>query len=171
MKYKEILLITLATFFVSNLVTAQYSSFDWNKVRYGGRLNVDFSNSNTSVIIAPSVVYQLDEQFSLGGSTSFGYTNFKDINTKLYNYGASILSYYNPVKEVQLSAELEQTFVNSNTKVVGETLENNFNFLALNLGAGYRLGNLVLGVRYDILYNEDKSLYASPFSPFIQVYF
>lgn len=167
MRYTGVLFVGLLVFLMSTSVNAQSSSFDWKKVKYGGRLNLDFSNSNTSVIVAPSARYQLNEKFSLGGSVSFGYTSFKSSDTKQYNYGASILSFYNPFRELQLSAELEQTFVNQ----TGD-FKNNFDFLALNIGAGYRLGNnIVAGVRYDVLYNKDKSLYTSPFSPFVQVSF
>lgn len=143
------------------------SSFDWDKVRYGGRVNFGFSNNSTTIILAPSAVYRLTDKFSAGGSVSFGYSSFKDSDAKLYNYGASLLSYYNPFRELQLSTELEQTFVNQTQG----RFKNNFNFLALYIGAGYRLGNVIAGLRYDVLYNEDKGLYASPFGPFVQFSF
>lgn len=151
---------------------AQTSKFDWDKVNFGGGLNIDFSNSNTSIIVSPSAIYNVNQQFSLGAGVNFGYTNFRSSDAKSYNYGVSLLSYYNPFSTVQLSAEIEQTFVNTSTKISGQTIKTDFNFLALYLGAGYRLGNNVIaGVRYDVLYKEDKSLFTSPFSPFVRVYF
>ncbi|WP_317197703.1 hypothetical protein [Neotamlana sargassicola] len=35
----------------------------------------------------------------------------------------------------------------------------------------YRSNNVTLGVRYDMLYNNSKSIYANAWMPFIRVYF
>lgn len=144
----------------------------WEKVRFGGNLALDFSNNTTSIVIGPSAVYQVNDKFSAGAGLNFGYANFRNSDTKQTNYGARLIGLYNPTPQLQLSAELEQNFVNNRTEFLGETIKTNFNFPALYLGAGYRLGNIAAGVRYDVLYNEDgKRLYASPWSPFVQVYF
>lgn len=167
MKIKQTISILIFSLMLMDTISAQESSFDWGKVRYGGRINLGFSNTTTNIILAPSAVYPLSDKFSLGGSISFGYTSFKSSDSKLYNYGASLLSYYNPFRELQLSVELEQTFVNQTTG----NFKNNFDFLALYIGAGYRFGNVIAGIRYDVLYNENKGLYASPFGPFVQFSF
>lgn len=143
----------------------------WEKVRFGGNLGLDFSNNTTSIIIGPSAVYQVNKQFSTGIGLNFGYANFKRSDTKQTNYGARLIALYNPTRELQLSAEFEQNFVNTSTEIQGTTFKDSFNFPALYLGAGYRLGNVAVGIRYDVLYNDDKRLYASPWSPFVQVYF
>jgi len=44
-------------------------------------------------------------------------------------------------------------------------------YTALFLGAGYRTGNITFGIRYDVLYDENKSIYADPWIPFVRVYF
>jgi hypothetical protein len=41
----------------------------------------------------------------------------------------------------------------------------------LFLGAGYNTGNVVLGVRYNVLFNENDYVYSDAFMPFIRVYF
>ncbi|WP_010177249.1 hypothetical protein [Aquimarina agarilytica] len=143
----------------------------WDNVRYGGSLGLDFSNNVTSVIVSPSAVYQFNPKFSAGAGINFGYTRFKRNDVNQYNYGASLISLYNPITALQLSAELEQTFVNSSATIAGEKIKNNFNFPALYLGAGYRLGNVAIGARYDVLYKENRSIYASAISPFARVYF
>ncbi len=143
----------------------------WDNVRFGGSLGLDFSNNTTSVIVSPSAVYQFNQKFSAGLGVNFGYTRFKPNDVNQYNYGASIISLYNPFRELQLSAELEHTFVNASATIAGEKIRDNFNFPALYLGAGYRLGNIAIGARYDVLFNENKSIYASAISPFARVYF
>ncbi len=143
----------------------------WENVRYGGSLGLDFSNQVTSIIISPSAVYQFNQKFSAGLGVNFGYTRFRRINLDQYNYGASLIGLYNPIDALQLSAELEHTFVNASTTIAGEKVRDNFNFPALYLGAGYRLGNVAIGARYDVLFNEKRSIYASAISPFARVYF
>ena len=144
------------------------SSFSWDQMRYGGRISFDFSSNVTSITIAPSAIYQFSDQLAAGASISFGYTDFKDLDGTWYNYGASIIGIYTPIRQIQLSAELEQVFVNEQYEFWPN---NNYNYQALFLGAGYRMKNVVVGMRYDILYNENKNLYAEPYAPFIQVYF
>ena len=41
----------------------------------------------------------------------------------------------------------------------------------LFMGVGYSSGPVTFGIRYDVLYNENKSIYANPWMPFIRVFF
>ena len=143
--------------------------FSWDNMRYGGRFTVSFANDVFSGTISPAVIYQFNEKIAAGATVSFGYTNFKDIDVDRYNYGGSILAIYTPIQQIQLSAELEQVCINENYKRIN--LDNDYSYQALHLGAGYRMNNVVLGFRYDVLYDESTNIYASPFSPFIQVFF
>lgn len=155
---------------ISSLSIAQSGnsiSFDWENVSYGGRLNLDLSTNVTSVILAPTAMYKINEQFSVGASVSFGYTKFKNLDVKWYNYGASILGCYKPIEKLELSAEIEQNFINER----GSFDNLNTNYLSFYVGSGYRVKNVVIGMRYDLLYDEGTSLYASAFAPFVRVYF
>lgn len=143
------------------------NSFDWNKVSYGGRINLDLSNALTSVIVAPTAMYEINNQFSAGASVSFGYTKGRGSNIELYNYGVSVLGSYKPIQKLEVSAELEQNFLNWS----GASFIENTNYMSLYLGAGYRVKKILVGMRYDVLYKEDTSLYASAFAPFVRVYF
>ncbi|WP_029489680.1 hypothetical protein [Aquimarina agarivorans] len=150
---------------------AKKKSNFWDNVRYGGSLSLDFSNNATSIIVAPSAIYQFNEKISAGTGINFGYTRFSRNDVNQYNYGASLIGLYNPFRALQLSAELEHTFVNSSATIAEEKITNNFSFPALYLGAGYRIGNIAIGARYDVLYNENRNIYASAISPFARVYF
>lgn len=145
------------------------NSFSWDQMRYGGRVSFQFSSNITSITLAPAAIYQFNDQIAAGGTVSFGYTDFKNSGSHLYNYGASILGIYTPIHQVQLSAELEQVFVNQKYDQFFE--DYNYNYQALFLGVGYRMKNVIVGIRYDVLYNKDKNLYAEPYAPFIQVFF
>ncbi|MBT8273653.1 MAG: alpha-ketoglutarate decarboxylase, partial [Bacteroidia bacterium] len=66
----------------------------------------------------------------------------------------------------------EQLHVNRNfDENFVSNLDDTYWYPALFLGAGYRTGNVTVGIRYDVLYDEDKSIYADPWIPFIRVYF
>ena len=41
----------------------------------------------------------------------------------------------------------------------------------LYLGAGFQTGNVTMGVRFDVLYVDNKSIYANPYNPFVRFYF
>lgn len=138
-------------------------------MRYGGRVKFNISSNTTSITLSPAAIYKFNKYFAAGGSLSFGYANFRNSNTDLYNYGGSILGLYNPIKQIQLSAELEQVFVNE--KYDGDIPDYNYNYQAFLVGAGYRMRNVTVGVRYDLLYKENKNLYASAYTPFVQVFF
>ncbi len=173
MKSKILLFFVLQIGFMT-ILTAQETtdkpSF-WENVRFGGNLGLDFSNNSTSIIIGPSAVYQFNNQFSAGAGINFGYASFKRTDTRQTNYGGRLIALYNPTRQFQLSGEFEHTFVNNSTEFQGRKIKTSFSVPALHLGAGYRLGNIAAGVRYDVLYNKDKRLYASPWSPYVQVYF
>ena len=168
-------------FFVCLFLTIQYTAFSqvdvqsqanfWDKVRYGGGINAGFSNTSTNIGLAPSAIYQFNDKVAAGVSVSFGYSSFKRNDAKQFNYGASTLVLYNPTQALQLSAELEQTFVNSTFKINGQKITDDFNFPALYVGAGYRVGNVSAGLRYDLLYKEDRSIYGSALGPFVRFYF
>ena len=68
--------------------------------------------------------------------------------------------------------ELEQLRVNRSFEVVGApNLEDNYWSPALFLGVGYSNRNVTVGIRYDVLYDDEKSIYADPWMPFVRVYF
>ena len=71
------------------------------------------------------------------------------------------------ILDIQLSGEYEHSFAK---QTVGASSFNS-DFPALYLGAAYNKGKFAFGFRYDVLYDENKSVYASPFSPIVRFYF
>jgi len=41
----------------------------------------------------------------------------------------------------------------------------------LYLGAGFSTGPVTMGIRFDILYDSEKSIYGNPYNPFVRFYF
>ncbi|HBK72341.1 MAG TPA: hypothetical protein DDZ39_11925 [Flavobacteriaceae bacterium] len=138
----------------------------WDNVQFGGGLGIGIGSNRTTISVAPSAIYNFNPQFSLGIGASYLYS--KNNTYKSNVFGASILSFYNPLEQLQISAEFEHLFVSQKS---GTLKFPNYDYPALYLGAAYRVGNFSAGLRYDVLYNENKSIYASAFSPIFRFYF
>lgn len=151
------------TFCFSQNATSQ-SSF-WQNVRFGGGIGLGFTNGGFNGSISPSAIYDVNDYFSAGVGLSVNYAKY-DTN-KFLAYGGSIVTFYNPIPLLQLSAEIEQLRVNESNAI----FENDYWSPALFLGAGYRSNNVTFGIRYDVLYDDNKSIYANAWMPFVRVYF
>ena len=137
----------------------------WDHVKFGGGFGFGFGSNNTTLAIAPSAIYTFNDQFAFGVTTSYLYS--KNYNLKTNVFGAGLVGLYNPFEFLQVSAEFEQSFASQKMGFEKE----HFNFPALYVGLAYRSGWFGAGLRYDILYDENESIYASAFSPIVRFYF
>ncbi len=141
----------------------------WDKVQFGGGVGLNFGSGYTDISISPSAIYNINPVVAVGTSILFGY-----VNTDAYNsvyYGGSVIGLVNPIQQLQLSAELEQTRFNTDYEWIGAEISEKYWNTALYLGAGFRTKNVTLGIRYDVLYDKNKSIYAEPYMPFVRLYF
>ncbi|MGB5369014.1 MAG: alpha-ketoglutarate decarboxylase [Flavobacteriaceae bacterium] len=162
------LLCSMATAWGSAQNTGRTDAF-WEHVRFGGGLGLGFTNGGFNGAISPSAIYQFNSQFATGISMSFNYAKFND--DKFIAYGGSLLSLYNPLAFLQLSGELEQLRINRELATFSGIVKDNYWSPAFFLGLGYSNRNVTFGVRYDVLYNQNKSIYANAWMPFVRVYF
>ena len=159
------------TVFAQQTTTPIKSDF-WSKVRFGGGLGLNFGRNNTNITIAPSALYQPNEYVAFGPGLNYTYQKFGDFRTTLV--GASAIIITNPLDFLQLSGEFEQLRVFQS--VSGQPdIPNSWN-TALFIGAGYRLnigGNSLgaIGVRYNVLFDNNDTVYADAWQPFVRVYF
>src|SRR5690554_2506593 len=150
-------------FLTSNAQTAtnkehslkQKSEF-WQKVRFGGGLGLNIGTGFTDITIAPSAIYEINEYVAAGIGLQGSYIRVKPRNSafdnyEAFTYGGSWIVLVNPIREAQLSAELEQLRVNVN---FDNGYSDNFWNTALFLGAGYRTNNVTIGIRYNVLHNS-----------------
>lgn len=169
--YKKTPIILLVSLFCFQTITAQKNKDDfWNNVRYGGGLGLNFGDGFFSGTIAPSAIYEFNHNFALGLGINATFNNQKGLY-KSNILGGSLISLFNVINEVQISAEYEQLHVNRRYDVHLNLADDNFWSPALYLGAGYRSGNVVFGIRYDVLYNENRSIYSDSWVPFVRFYF
>ncbi|MDT0557871.1 alpha-ketoglutarate decarboxylase [Ichthyenterobacterium sp. W332] len=143
----------------------------WRNVQFGGGLGLSFANGFFSATVAPQGVYNFNERFGLGIGLNATVNSQKN-RFKSTILGGSIIGLYNPLREIQLSTEFEQLNVNRNfDENFVSNIDDNFWNSALFIGVGYRTNNVIFGIRYDVLYDEEKSIYAEPWLPFIRFWF
>ena len=168
-------ILTLISLFLSTALLAQQHKFTpktqnefWKNVQFGGGIGLNFGTGYTDVSLAPSAIYNFNQYAALGLGAQYAYV--KQQNYYASNlYGASIIGLFNPMQEIQLSAELEELRVNVDLVGSNSNSQDYWN-TGLFLGAGYRTGNVTVGARYDVLHNN-KSVYSEAFMPFVRVYF
>ena len=176
--YKSFLAITTLLF--TTITIAQQTNMPpqpenqfWKNVQIGGGLGLGFGSGYTDISIAPSAIYNFNEYAALGVGLQYKYLKQKDYYAS-HLYGGSIIGLLNPIKQIQLSAEIEELRVNTTSSVAlaGANVfpKNNFWTTALFIGAGYRSGNVTIGARYNVL-DDKNSIYGSDFMPFVRVYF
>lgn len=140
----------------------------WNRLRFGGGIGMSFGDGFFSGTLAPSAIYQFNNQFSAGVGLSGTYNSLKNrYNSTIL--GGSVLALYNLIPEIQLSAEFEELNVSRNYEV--NLPDQNYWYPALFIGAGFHTNNITVGIRYDLLYDDKKSIYAEAWAPFVRVYF
>ncbi|VXB27886.1 conserved exported hypothetical protein [Flavobacterium sp. 9AF] len=181
MKKKKLFFLTFCLIFTFLItfctsIYAQENNFGkskslfWEKVQFGGGLGLGFGNNYTNITVAPSGIYNFNDYFSAGLGLQYSYVKQKNFYQSNI-YGGSIIGLFNPIEQIQLSAELEQLRVNTTYDEYYGNFSDNFWNTALFLGIGYRTENITLGVRYNILYKENQGVYADAFMPFVRVYF
>jgi len=160
---KKIILLLLLSLSLTSF--SQRTDF-WDNVRFGGGFTLGFGNNQTTIGISPSAIYNFENGFALGAGLGYLYSEINDFSTTAYS--TSIISLYQTKFNVQFSGEFDYYFAQQ--KVQGFESFNS-NFPALHLGIAYNQGRFAVGIRYDVLYDDDKSVFASPISPVVRFYF
>ncbi len=174
-KYLVFCCLFIGLFCSNNLVAQEKIATDriatnfWDSVRFGGSLGLSFGNNQFTGILAPSAVYDFNEIVSAGLGLSAAYA--KQNQFKATSLGGSVLTLIKPVRFLQLSAEFQELNIHRKFELDGANVEERYWVPALWTGIGYRTGNVVAGIRYDLLHDEDKSFYSNAFMPFVSVYF
>jgi len=154
-------LLTTSYLFSQNDDTPKF----WDNVQFGGGLGLGFGSNSTTLAIAPSAIYNFNQYFAAGPGLSYLYSKFRDVKSNVF--GAGLITLINPIQNLQFSAEYEHLFVSQ--KQGFDKL--NFDYPSLYIGGAYRVGNFSAGLRFDVLYDSDKTIYASAFSPIFRFYF
>lgn len=157
-------------FFLQVGMAQEQQTAFWSHMRFGGGLGLSFGNEFFSGTVVPSAIYEFNEQFALGLGANFTYNKQKNLYETII-VGGSVLGLYSVIPQLQFSAEFEQLNVSRTFESDLRIPSDYYWYPALFVGAGYRNGNFTIGIRYDLLYDEQKSIYANAWMPFARVYF
>jgi len=180
MRHKAMLLLIAACFFNFNLFaqidlsSVQSSKKDfWKQVSFGGGVGLNFGDGYFSGGISPSAVYNFNQYVSAGLGLTYNYLSDKRRNPDFRSsaYGGSVITLFHPIREIQLSAELEGIQVDRTFLFAEGNVKDDFFQEALFLGAGFRTGNVTMGLKYDVLHDNRRSIYGSAYLPFVRVFF
>jgi hypothetical protein len=166
---KLILFLFIISFGLNIQAQNQENQF-WDHVRFGGGIGLSFGDGFFSGTLAPSAIYQLNDQFSMGVGLNGTYNKLKNVYNSTI-VGGSAIGIFNVFEEIQLSAEFEELNVTRNFENFLGFEDENYWYPALFLGAGYTTGNVTVGVKFDVLYDAANSIYADSYVPFVRVYF
>ena len=171
-EFKPLLILIFVVTF--NSIVAQESlalpktkSVFWQNVQFGGGIGLSISSGYTDIFLAPSAIYNVNSIVAFGAGLNFNYVASSNYYSSL-TYGVSTLVLINPIPEIQFSVGLNPSRVNYEEKNFGNYSEN-FWDTSLILGAGYRNGNVTIGIGYNVLQNDRYD--AEPFVPFVRAYF
>jgi hypothetical protein len=161
----------------SENVIAQYQTAPqsrnpfWEKVQFGGGLGLSIGSGYTDISIAPSAIYNVNPYLAVGLGLQGSYVSSNGYYDSAI-YGASLLTYINPIPQIQLSINLNESRVNNNYETAGGgNYSEDFWNTALFLGAGYRTGNVTIGLSYNVLFDENDNVYGDALMPFVRAYF
>ena len=163
------LFILSICFSISSNAQETRSQF-WQQVRFGGGIGLSFGDGFFSGTLAPSAIYEFNDRLAFGVGLNGSYNTLKN-TYKSTIIGGSVLSLFNVIRELQFSSEFELLNVNRNYDSSLGFADENYWYPALFLGGGFRSNHVTFGIRYDVLYNIDRSIYANPWAPFVRVYF
>ena len=160
--------------FAQNDSLVKPSNSFFSRLKFGGGIGLAFGNGFSDVTLAPNAYYPLNEKVTVGFGVLGSYVKQADF-FRSFMIGPSVAGIVNPISELQLSAEIEQMYVQN--KVVSSTAtstvsqNNSFWNSALFLGAGYNSSNATIGIRYNVLYKERDNVYSQAWMPFVRVMF
>jgi hypothetical protein len=169
--------IIVALFFYENVI-AQYQQAPeprspfWSNVQFGGGLGISFGSGYTDISIAPSAIYNVNPYLAVGLGLQASYVSSKGYYDSGI-YGASFLTYINPIPQIQFSINLNQSYVNNHYESYNgfNSYTDSFWNTALFLGAGYRTGNVTVGLAYNVLFDANDNVYGDALTPFVRAYF
>jgi long-subunit fatty acid transport protein len=159
--------LQLSVFGQENTEPKPKSDF-WKKVQFGGELGLGFGSGYSNITIAPSAIYNFNNYLSAGLGVQYSHLKQKEFYTSNM-FGGSIIGLAQPVDEIQLSLELEQLRVNLDFDKTN--ISDNFWNTGLFVGAGYRMNNVTVGARYNLLFQSDKGVYGDALIPFVRMFF
>ncbi len=151
-------------------IATDSTSITEKKWRFGCGFGLNFVGG-TNISISPNLTYSVSEKVSFGIGAQYSYVSLKDLrNTS--TIGGNLGTLYRPSKKIVTLLELAQLYVTTKNETPEGEVKDTFWDTALFVGAGFFITNkIVVGAKYNLLYDEDESVYTSPVIPFVNITF
>jgi hypothetical protein len=142
--FRKTIFINLIFILISGTAFSQ-SSFNWDKLIFGGNFGLGITSNESAVLLSPTVGYRFSDQLELGTGVIYQYYHLKipTVNYQSDNYGTKIYTNYLLSETVLAHVEYEwlNLAVPSYDFVTGRYLGNKrANIGSLFVGGGFRQG-------------------------------
>lgn len=134
--------------------------------RFGGGIGLSIGNHSTGIHVSPSLGYMLTPNLEAGASLAYTYNKYRDYKYNVFSGG--LFGNYHIIPELFTRAHYE--YYTGTRKY--DDISDDFTENALWLGAGYQNYGRVrfqTGIMYNVLYDEDNSVFSSPWRPFAAI--
>lgn len=159
---------TFAQTQIDSLKTVENPLNNEKNLKFGLGFGLNFVGG-TSVSLSPNLTYRINDKMYAGAGLLLNYNAVKNLQTTT-TIGANAIFNYYPIAKLLTMAEFAEMNVNRNNKVAA--MKDQFWDSALFVGVGYQITpKISVGGKYNLLYDKDKSVYSSPFVPFVNISF
>tara|TARA_R110002051_G_scaffold5108_4_gene27392 strand:+ start:17376 stop:17984 length:609 start_codon:yes stop_codon:yes gene_type:complete len=140
------------------------------RLKFGCGFGLNFLGG-TNISLSPNLMYTVSDNFSLGAGLQGSYNSIKNIQ-KTTTVGLNLIGQYNLSNKLMSLLEFAQLKVNSKQDTPVGEVKNDFWESALFVGAGYNINQKIsIGAKFNVLYDDDESVYSSPIIPFVNITF
>ncbi len=150
---------------------SESSNIKDSKWIYGGYTGLGgIGSDGFTLYMSPHIGYKLSKSIVGGIEGSFSWHSHASGSATILGVGPFIQYYFQ--RSFYATVNFREYFIKSKHKATNS--KESFNESALNIGAGYLqpLGAnvyLQIGATYNVLYNKDKSIFSSPFVPYMGI--
>ena len=138
------------------------------RLQFGCGFGLNFVGG-TTLGLSPNLTYNVSDKVAFGLGVQWNYLSIKNIQNTT-TYGANTFFQYRPSQKIMTLLEFAQLRVSTKTEI--DDSKNSYWDSALFVGAGFNVTDKIsVGAKFNLLYNEDESVYSSPVIPFVNISF
>ncbi|SFZ90590.1 hypothetical protein SAMN05428642_1011025 [Flaviramulus basaltis] len=140
------------------------------RLKFGCGFGLSFVGG-TNVNLSPNLTYKVSDKVSFGGGLQGSYSSIKNYQNTT-TFGANLLGIYNPINKISTLLEFAELRVSTETETPQSKTKHNYWDSALFVGAGFNItSKILIGAKYNVLYDENESVYTSAIIPFVNITF
>jgi len=154
----------------TNVAVIDSTAIEQKRLKFGVGFGLNFVGG-TNINLSPNLMYSLSDKVAIGAGIQGSYSAIKDLQNTT-TFGGNLLFQFNPSKRILTLLEYVGLNVTTKTETLTEESKDTYWDSALFIGAGINITEkIAVGAKYNMLYNEDKSVYTSPILPFVNISF